>query len=77
MIGAIAGGTVTNCIVFVPLLLLQGLTGQLFTQLAWTIIFCLIASLFSAVTIVPLCFYMWHPQEHDNAPINGLLKGLQ
>ena len=77
MIGAIAGGTVTNSIVFVPLLMLSGLTGQMFTQLAWIIIFCQIASLFSAVTIVPLCFYMWHPKEHDNAPINGLLKGLQ
>ena len=77
MIGAIAGGTVTNCIVFVPLLMLEGLTGQMFTQLAWTIIFCLIASLFSAVTIVPLCFYMWHPHENDRAPINGLLKWMQ
>lgn len=77
MIGAITGGTVTNCIVFVPLLLLQGLTGQLFTQLAWTVIFCLTASLFSAVTIVPLCFYMWHPKENEHAPVNGLLTGLQ
>ncbi len=77
MIGAIAGGSVTNCIVFVPLLLLEGLTGQMFTQLAWTIIFCLIASFFSAVTIVPLCFYTWHPHENENAPVNGILKGMQ
>ena len=77
MIGAIAGGSVTNCIVFVPLLMLEGLTGQMFTQLAWTIIFCLTASLFSAVTIVPLCFYMWHPHENEHAPVNGLLKGMQ
>ncbi len=77
MIGAIAGGSVTNCIVFVPLLLLEGLTGQLFAQLAWTIIFCLTASFFSSVTIVPLCFYKWHPHENENAPVNGLLKGMQ
>ena len=77
MIGAITGGTVTNCIVFVPLLLLQGMTGQLFTQLSCTIIFCLTASLFSAVTMVPLCFYMWHPKENEHAPVNGLLKGMQ
>ena len=77
MIGAIAGGSVTNCIVFVPLLMLEGLTGQMFTQLAWTIIFCLTASLFSAVTIVPLCFYMWHPHENEHAPVNGLLKWMQ
>ena len=77
MIGAITGGTVTNCIVFVPLLLLEGMTGQLFTQLAWTVIFCLTASLFSAVTLVPLCFYMWHPKESDRAPVNSLMKGMQ
>jgi len=77
MIGAITGGTVTNCIVFVPLLLLTGITGQLFTQLAATIIFCLTASLFSAVAIVPLGFFMWHPKENESAPINGLMKGMQ
>ncbi|HJB08156.1 MAG TPA: efflux RND transporter permease subunit [Candidatus Enterocloster faecavium] len=77
MVGAIAGGTATNCVVFIPLLLLEGLTGQLFTQLAWTVIFCLVASLFSASMLVPLCFYMWHPQERENAPINGLMKGMQ
>ncbi len=77
MVGAIAGGTATNCVVFIPLLLLEGLTGQLFVQLAVTVIFCLIASLFSATTIVPLCFYMWHPQEKENAPISGLIKGMQ
>lgn len=77
MVGAIAGGTATNCVVFIPLLLLEGLTGQLFVQLAITVIFCLIASLFSATTIVPLCFYMWHPQEKENAPISGLIKSMQ
>ena len=77
MVGAIAGGTATNCVVFIPLLLLSGLTGQLFTQLAITVIFCLIASLFSASTIVPLCFYMWHPQEKENAPISGIIKAMQ
>ena len=77
MVGAIAGGTATNCVVFIPLLLLEGLTGQMFVQLACTVIFCLIASLFSATTIVPLCFYMWHPQEKETAPISGLIKGLQ
>ncbi|MEY8354607.1 efflux RND transporter permease subunit [Lachnospiraceae bacterium 54-53] len=77
MIGAIAGGTMTNCVVFVPLLMLTGLTGQLFVQLAYTIIFCLTASLFSAVTIVPLCFYKWHPRESEKAVVSGLIKSMQ
>ena len=61
MIGAITGGTVTNCIVFVPLLLLEGMTGQLFTQLAWTVIFCLTASLFSAVTLAVSYTHLKNP----------------
>lgn len=77
MIGAITGGTLTNCVVFVPLLLLSGLTGQLFAQLAYTVIFCLSASLFSAVVLVPLCFYRWHPRESDKAVISRLLKSMQ
>lgn len=77
MIGAITGGTITTCVVFLPLALLSGLSGQLFKQLGFTIVFCMIASLFSAVSIVPLCFYQWHPKENDRAPVNGLVKSMQ
>lgn len=77
MIGAITGGTVTTCVVFLPLALLSGLSGQLFKQLGFTIVFCMIASLFSAVSIVPLCFYQWHPKENDQAPVNGMVKSMQ
>ena len=77
MIGAITGGTVTTCVVFLPLALLSGLSGQLFKQLGFTIVFCMIASLFSAVSIVPLCFYQWHPKENDRAPVNGMVKSMQ
>ncbi len=77
MIGSITGGTVTTCVVFLPLALLSGLSGQLFKQLGFTIVFCMIASLFSAVSIVPLCFYQWHPKENDRAPVSGLVRSMQ
>ena len=77
MVGAIAGGTATNCVVFIPLMLMQGLSGQLFKQLAYTVIFCLLASLFSATALVPLCFSFWHPQEKENAPVSRIIKGMQ
>ncbi|MCD8371255.1 MAG: efflux RND transporter permease subunit [Clostridiales bacterium] len=76
MIGSIFGGTATTCVVFIPLGLLSGLTGQMFTQLGFTIVFSLIASFFSAITIVPLCFYFWHPQERESAPIDAPLKSF-
>ena len=77
MIGSITGGTVTTCVVFLPLALLSGLSGQLFKQLGFTIVFCMIASLFSAVSIVPLCYYQWHPRENDRAPVSRLVKSMQ
>lgn len=77
MIGSITGGTVTTCVVFFPLVFLSGMSGQLFIQLGYTIVFCMVASLFSAVTIVPLSFVQWHPIEKEKAPVNGLIKSLQ
>ncbi|WP_455649319.1 efflux RND transporter permease subunit [Enterocloster citroniae] len=77
MIGSITGGTITTCVVFLPLAMLSGMSGQLFKQLGYTIVFCMIASLFSAVSIVPLCYYQWHPMEKENAPVNRLMKSLQ
>ncbi len=76
MIGSIFGGTATTCVVFIPLGLLSGLAGQMFTQLGFTIVFSLIASFVSAITIVPLCFYFWHPQEKESAPIDAPLKSF-
>ena len=74
MIGSITGGTVTTCVVFIPLLMMKGLSGQMFTQLGWTIIFCMTASLFSAVIIVPMCYLLWHPVEKEHSPVGGLVK---
>lgn len=77
MIGSIIGGTATTCVVFLPLALLSGLAGQLFKQLGFTIVFSLIASLFSAVVIVPLCYYQWHPVEKEKAPVAGFIRKCQ
>ena len=74
---SIIGGTITTCVVFIPLLMLNGMSGQLFTQLGYTIIFCMTASLFSAVIIVPLCYMFWHPVEKDHAPAGRIIKGIQ
>ncbi|MDO4268018.1 MAG: efflux RND transporter permease subunit [Eubacteriales bacterium] len=74
---SIIGGTLTTCVVFFPLAMLAGLTGQMFKPLGFTIIFCLTASLISAMTIVPLCYCMYRPQEKENAPVGGLIRAMQ
>ncbi len=74
---SIIGGTVTTCVVFLPLALLQGMSGQMFKPLGFTIIFCMTASLISAMTIVPLCYCMYRPQEKENSPMAGALEAMQ
>lgn len=74
---SIVGGTATTCVVFLPLALMEGLSGQMFKALGFTIIFCLVASLISAMTIVPLCYCFYRPQEKENAPAGGFVRWLQ
>ena len=51
--GAIIASTITTMIVFVPLLFVEGLIGDVFIDLSYTVIFALLASLVVALTIVP------------------------
>lgn len=74
---SIIGGTATTCVVFLPLALLEGMTGQMFKPLGFTIIFCLVASLISAMTIVPLCYCVFRPQEKESSPAGWLLAKMQ
>ena len=62
---SVMGGTVTTCVVFIPLALLSGMTGQIFKSLGWTIVFCLVASLISALTIVPLCYVTYKNRRRE------------
>lgn len=52
--GAIIASTLTTIAVFVPVLFLSGLLGQLFTEFALTISFSLFASLIVALTVIPM-----------------------
>ena len=74
---SVMGGTATTCVVFIPLALLSGMTGQMFKSLGWTIVFCLAASLLSAVTVVPLCYMAYKPSEKQKAPLSRPIRRLQ
>lgn len=50
----VGAGILIICLVFLPLLTLQGLEGKLFSPVAMTIIFALSASLLLALTVVPV-----------------------
>lgn len=77
VIQSIIGSTITTCVVFLPLALLSGMSGQMFMPLGFTIIFCMVASLISAMTIVPLCYCMYRPQEKENSPVGWLIVKMQ
>ena len=51
---AITASTLTTIAVFLPIIFVQGMTAQLFKELALTVAFSLLSSLLVALTIVPL-----------------------
>ena len=53
VMGAITSSTLTTVCVFVPIVFVEGLTRQLFTDLALTMTYSLMASLIVALTLVP------------------------
>ena len=62
---SIFAGTLTTVVVFLPMVFIEGMSGQLFGQLCFTIVFSLIASLVAAITVVPLVFAKLKPVEKD------------
>lgn len=53
---AVSASTLTTIVVFLPIVYLQGATGELFKDQAWTVSFSLISSLFVAILIIPTLY---------------------
>ncbi len=77
VVQSIIGSTATTCVVFLPMGLMSGMSGQMFKPLAFTIVFCMVASLISAMTIVPLCYVFYRPKEREHSPAGGFVRALQ
>lgn len=77
VLASIIGGTATTCVVFLPLAAVQGMSGQMFGPLGYTVVFCMLASLLSAITVVPLCYVMYKPQEKSSSFMSGPVERLQ
>lgn len=61
----VTAGIVIICLVFVPLLTLQGLEGKLFGPVALTIVFALASSLALSMTVIPvLCSLLLREHAH-------------
>ncbi|MCR5774000.1 MAG: efflux RND transporter permease subunit [Lachnospiraceae bacterium] len=71
---AVTGSTITTVVVYAPLAFMEGLSGQMFKPLASTIIFALLSSLISALTLIPLCFNIYKPVEKREIITNKILR---
>ncbi|WP_456823174.1 efflux RND transporter permease subunit [Cellulomonas sp. P5_E12] len=70
--GAITASTVTTVAVFLPIALVGGMVGELFRPFAVTVAVAMTASLFVALTIVPvLAFWFIRPSTKERARAAG------
>ena len=74
VLGAVTASTLTTVCVFAPIVFVEGLTRQLFTDLALTITYSLLASLLVSLTLVPAMAAGM--LRRDFAPKPGLLDKI-
>jgi hydrophobic/amphiphilic exporter-1 (mainly G- bacteria), HAE1 family len=64
--GAMLGSTLTNVVVFIPLVLVQGEAGQLFADIGIALAVSSLFSLFAALTLVPMLSGLFLTQAEAN-----------
>lgn len=70
---SIIASTITTIVVYLPLATVDDLAGQMFGQLGFTIVFAMLASLISAMTLVPLFYSLFRPTEKKEIPANRIV----
>ncbi len=73
---SIIASTITTIVVYLPMATVEDLAGQLFGQLGFTIVFAMLSSLISAMTLVPLFFSLFKPREKKEMPVNRALEAF-
>ena len=74
---SITASTITTCVVYLPMTMIKGLAGQMFSQLGVIIVIAMIASLISALCIVPLLYVTVKPREKKTSAVNAMLDGIR
>jgi HAE1 family hydrophobic/amphiphilic exporter-1 len=71
--GAIISSTLTTIVVFLPVVYLQGASGELFKDQAWTVAFSLISSLFVAILLIPVMVNLfWRKKKATEIVPSGI-----
>lgn len=76
VMASIIASTITTIVVYLPLATMKGLSGQIFSQLGFTIVFAMLASLIAAMMLVPLFYCVFKPTPKENLPIDRLLAKI-
>lgn len=74
---SIVASTLTTVVVYVPMSMISGLSGQMFGQLGVIIIIAMFASLLSALCVVPLMFTKMKPVEREHNKVNSILDRVK
>lgn len=72
--GSVIASTATTIVVFLPIAMMDGMSGQMFKDTCFTIVFSITASLISALTLVPLLFVKLKPVEKMDSLCNKMLR---
>ncbi len=74
---AVTASMLTTIVVFLPMMFAQGITGKLTKGLALSVTASLVASLFVALTIVPMLSYILFKSYYKNGSLNDKRKVKQ
>lgn len=73
---AVTASTLTTMAIFLPIIFVKGITGILFKQMAAVICLALLASLFTALTFIPMLSAKFIPAQQNSGTKAGLLRRL-
>ena len=75
---AVFAGTITTLVIFLPLLFVRGVSGVLFQELAYVIMFSLFCSLLVSLSLVPMLASRFLGEGREEKPErHGLLEALE
>jgi HAE1 family hydrophobic/amphiphilic exporter-1 len=77
--GAIIASTLTTCVIFLPVVFMQTVSGMLFKELALVVVFALLCSLLVALTLVPMLgsrYLSVRENGVDENPKKGIINKL-
>lgn len=76
--GAIVASTLATCVVFLPVVLIEGMAARLVGGIAFTVVLSMLASLIVAMTLIPALSAWWLPRKRtrDVDPGNTRVEKL-